>query len=811
MRIKSVKLHPFAGIREKSFDFSENLNVVLGPNEAGKSTLYQAIVNGLLTTTSLTTTKVESEMGRFFPVSGGDTIRVSMELLDEEGKSIHLQKTWKKGNREGNASLKLPDRTEITDEESVQEKLEELLPVSPATLRTILLADQSGLHRTMQEMRQADGVRKELGDILRQNLMETGGISVDRFRDLLDQKYENYFKKWDREQEYPENNRGIRNPYKVGTGKIVEAFYQKEQMRIDLEEAEQFENKLDTINEKLTELIHQKDNKKEQFEKWNPLKEGVRQKQLKEQQLSAKAEKKDRLLDISKEWPVMEDRIKNLEPKKNEQLEKIDELQEEQKKAQQKKQAEQLKSRIEKLEKLAVEVKSTKKELNEAKKVEETDVKKLRELNTKINRLQTQIEAARLTVKITSKTDDNIEYAEAGKEEEKISSKKGETIEKIVSGGFSLKTKELELQVISGEGDLEQVIEVVQQKQSELKEALKELDAESLQDAESYAGLYQKKLQDVQQAEKIYVTELGEDDFGALKQELEELGEFKQIRSTEDITNALIEAKTELGKLTDQADAAEIKLKVWKEKYESVEAVIEELGDVSAQIRDLKKELEKLPELPEGFESTEAFIVYVETLNQEIREFDVKIASIKVEKAELEGRAPETSSEELKRILAEAKENFKRVRKEGETLARVRDKTHRLLESMDAGTFQGLETKFSYWLNRMTGDRFSTISLDEDLPEQFVTNDGGLLTYELLSHGTKDVVALAWRFALTDHFLQENFGFIILDDPMVDMDPKRRDSASKAIEEYSNKQQILVLTCHPEHSDGLKGEIISMN
>ncbi len=95
----------------------------------------------------------------------------------------------------------------------------ELLPVSPATMKTILLADQSGLHHTIREMEEEDKVRKELGDLLRQNLMETGGVSVDRFRELLDKRYYEYFKRWDSDQDYPEKNRGINNPYKVGTGK----------------------------------------------------------------------------------------------------------------------------------------------------------------------------------------------------------------------------------------------------------------------------------------------------------------------------------------------------------------------------------------------------------------------------------------------------------------------------------------------------------------------------------------------------------------------------------------------------------------
>jgi len=49
----------------------------------------------------------------------------------------------------------------------------------------------------------------------------------------------------------------------------------------------------------------------------------------------------------------------------------------------------------------------------------------------------------------------------------------------------------------------------------------------------------------------------------------------------------------------------------------------------------------------------------------------------------------------------------------------------------------------------MVGSRFDEIQMDGDLPSTFTTDDGRPLTYSLLSHGTKDTVALAWRFALT--------------------------------------------------------------
>lgn len=808
MKLKSIKLHPFAGIRDKTIDFEDGLNVLLGPNEAGKSTIYNAILNGLLTTTSLTTTKVESEMGRFFPATGGDVIRVDLELLDEDQNTIRIRKAWKKGNRQGSASLHLVDGTEITDEEQVQQKIEELLPVSVATLRTILLADQSGLHHTIREMEKEDSVRKELGDILRQNLMETGGVSVDRFRELLDNRYEEYFKRWDREQDYPERNRGISNPYKTGTGRVLDAYYRKEQLRLDLEEAKRFENELDQLNEQLSVLINRQKEKKEEFDKLQPLKKGIRQRQLLEQKLETAKEKQKNLLEISQQWPVMEDRIKQLKPKQEKLQEKIDGLKKEQTLAQNKQKAEQLQAKLKKLEDLSTKVKAAQKDVKEEKKIESGDINQLRELRSEIKTLKAQIEGARLSLRITSGSDKTIEFAESGKEEEQVELATGKSIEKTASGGFSLNIDGVNVEVFSGEGDLENTVKKLSSKEKELQALLTKLDVDSVQSAESIAELYRQKKSDLESAEKLYNSELDGKSEDLLKKELEELGDLDKVRSLDEISEDLVNAQTDLNSLSREADEAGEKLEKWKENYESVEDVILKLADQSKSIKDISAEIEQLPELPEGFESAEEFIEKVEALDLDIRDLDAKISNKKIEKANLEKDAPDTSSEELEKMLKEAEADFERIYQEAETLAKVRERTFDLLESMDANTYSGLEESFLKWLQQMVGNRFDTIQMNGDLPQTFQTDDGRLLTYEILSHGTKDIVALAWRFALTEHFLQDQAGFIILDDPMVDMDPERREKASEAIEQFSKKQQVLVMTCHPEHGELLKHDAV---
>ena len=808
MKLSKVFLHPFAGIQEKTFEFEDGLNVLLGPNEAGKSTVFQAVMHGLLTTTSLTRTKVEDIMGSYFPAVGGDVIRVGLELRNSENDAIRIHKTWKKGNRNGNASLKLPDGSEITDEQDVQKQIESLLPVSPATMGTIMLANQSGLHRTMQEMKQQGKVRKELGNILRRNFMETGGVSVDRFRELLDQKYEEYFKRWDRQQQYPQNNRGIKNPYKVGTGKVVEAYYKKEQFRLDLEEAERFEDDLDSLNKTLNKLIAQQEKKKEKFEQLKPLKEGIQQRQGKEQKLESVQDKQERLVEVSEKWPVLKNDLNNLEPRLKQQKEKLEKLQKEQEKAQNKQKAQQLKQRISKIEKLKAKAEEAKKELDEAQKVTQEDLKELRVLQSDIRQFQTKIEAAMLTIHIESDSNQTLRYTEAGQDESEMETKSGEPINQTASGGFTLKTDGLTVKVFSGEGDLESTIENLQDKKKELTTHFEKLEVESIQDAESYAQLYQNKENDWKQAKQAYKNELGGKSLEELHEELEDYGDFSVVRDYEKITEDIVETKTELNRLKKEAEDAEHKIEEWTEKYGSSKDVILKVGELSKLIQDLKSDLEELPSLPDKYESSENFIKEVDRLDRDIQQLKEQIFEKKQQRTQLEANAPDTSSEELKKMHEEAEAEFKRINSQAETLAKVRQKSLELIETMDSDTYKGLENNFVKWLDLMVGDRFSTVDMDSDMPTAFKTQEATSLTYNLLSHGTKDTVALAWRFALCEKFLDEGNGFVILDDPMVDIDPERRKDVVKAINEFSETYQTILMTCHPDHKEELKGQQI---
>ena len=78
MNIISVKLNPFGGLSDKKITLENGLNVVFGPNEAGKSTLFNAIQKIMFTPTNINKRTFDKEIKKFIPIGGGDTIEVEL-------------------------------------------------------------------------------------------------------------------------------------------------------------------------------------------------------------------------------------------------------------------------------------------------------------------------------------------------------------------------------------------------------------------------------------------------------------------------------------------------------------------------------------------------------------------------------------------------------------------------------------------------------------------------------------------------------------------------------------------------------------
>jgi exonuclease SbcC len=177
MIIEKVIINTFGGLSKKEMLLKEGMNVIVGPNEAGKSTIYHAIEHTLFTPSNLTPAKLKKQMGRFIPVGGGDTIEVTIHFKSQ-GKEYVLQRRW---GASLSSSLLLPDGSVVAADDAIQGIIRECLQVPEGTCKTVMMTYQDGLSRTVRDIQEDKETLESLGDILRKTVMEMDGVSVDGY------------------------------------------------------------------------------------------------------------------------------------------------------------------------------------------------------------------------------------------------------------------------------------------------------------------------------------------------------------------------------------------------------------------------------------------------------------------------------------------------------------------------------------------------------------------------------------------------------------------------------------------------------
>jgi len=816
MKIKSIHLHPFAGIQDKKIEFSDGLNVILGPNEAGKSTVFKAIQHGLLTTTSLPPGQLKNELGDLFPLSGGDVIRVPLEVYKENPNRVFaINKEWKHGNRQGSASFTTPEGNEFTDEDRVQEMIEALLPVKPGTMKEILLSSQSALHTSLMRVKESSQVRQEIGGMLRKSVMEAGGVSVDKFKQDVDGQYQDYFNNWDRDKNYPENDasgndRGIHNRHKRNVGIVLSAWYNKEDEKDRYQNILQYEDEIDTLNADL-EAVHQKLRNK--TAKYNELKPKLDQQQeravleSKEENIQSKLDKVSQIAEL---WPVYEFQLKEAEPKLKTLDENLEKLNQEQKKASKKSEIATLKRRIEKLEEIDQKIKKAKEDLEDIETVTEEDVEAVRALKNDIGQKETRIEASKLSVKIKALDDTEYAIINSKDESENKRLKKGETSRVTQNGVFTLETSQLQIHVTAGEDDLSSIVSELKQLKVQLEERLSSFNVKDLQELVSLQRLYDAKVNNLRDLKEKKKEALGDDSLEELKVKFNETGDLSNVRDSEVIQGERDEVLSERSSLKVDFEKKKASIQEWQEEYTDKNGLFGKRAELTSTAKKLEEELNKTEQLPEEFNSVKDFKNYVENFSSEIDTLREKKQSLELKAAEKEGKAPDISSEEQKPVMDEAISDFEKIHKKGESLARVKERTESILAELEQQTYTPLSEGLLKWLSIMSGGRFSDIKLDKDgkeVPSVFITGDKKEIPFHLLSHGTKDLTSLAWKLTVSEKFLNEQSSMILLDDPMVDMDPDRKRMASSAMMEFANQQQVILFSCHPEVGEVMKGDL----
>ena len=801
MILKSIALTPFGGLTNAHLDFNPGLNVIHGPNEAGKSTIFNALQRVLFTRAHLTPSVFRREMGYFLPLEGGDTIVVSL-CLDLNGDTYALKKAWGATN---SVELTLPVGSIITDEEAVQERLISLLPAKAGTFKTVLMTYQSGLPKTIEEL-EAEPIQ-DLSTILRRAVFETDGVSVDQFKQNIESEYTAYYSRWDRERGRPESDRR----YTRGVGNILQAYYCLEDKQTALKEAKDYEVELNKINDKINTCIDTIETLEAYIKKNKRVVEDARQRQLLNNRLDAinvhmEIHQKD-----SRDWPVAENEVSRIEALFPGLEQKENALVLEQETAIKKGERIHLRRQFEQVEQRRQELEDAEQAAQQTPKLTADDLEELRVTDAKLNEFKASVTASKLSVRLLAKKALSVLVQEGLSEPQSREIGSGEHISYDEGGRVKISHQEWEIDISSGESNFDALVQEFEETNRHLSVLLEQHGVENLNEAIDVNKNYTARLQNVNSAKNNLEVALDGETYEELKAKVAEIGTTEDSRDLDSIQEELRNVRDEISGHKRSLEQNKERIQELINTYSSFDQLLLNLAEETRSEKEIREKIENLVPLPDGVDDVDSFIEMYEEKQAELTETNDHNRDLLIQRADLEKSEPELSAEELDNRLVELTENFERINKRGEAVARIKELTDQLMEEMDSNTYKGLTDNLERYVALMTENRYDRIDMVESLPQGFVRQDGVTLPHDLLSAGTKDVLALSLRLAMANHFLMDANGMLMLDDPLVDLDPHRQGKAAEALRDFAEQKQVIIFTCHPHHAELLGGNRIELD
>ncbi|RCW41359.1 AAA family ATPase [Halanaerobium sp. MA284_MarDTE_T2] len=383
MRLTEFKTDCFAGLRDIKIKFEPGLNVLMGSNEAGKSTVVDAVYAALFKSSKLRMNLKEDIdfKIRYMPLDKGDYIN-ALTSFNYNGKQYTVQKEW--GNKNSSQLLESGGK-KLAEESSIEDKIFDIFSFDRKTAKNIIFTGQENMKSIIEEIKENPEVKSTLNGFLRRAVMELDGVSVEKFRNRVLDSIDDFTKRWNLTEKRPENpNRGVDNPYLIGCGKIYDKFIEKGLKKREMKQVFEVEEKYFALAEELKVLKKRKENISKKIDFLSEKEDDIYRRGIIEAKLEAKNEKIEELKEVNKSWPAVLIKLENNEKKLSAVKRKLEQLKAEKEKAKKKKHlAEKVKIK-EKIDKIDRDIAELKKKINDLPAVDRGDISKLRQLDERL-------------------------------------------------------------------------------------------------------------------------------------------------------------------------------------------------------------------------------------------------------------------------------------------------------------------------------------------------------------------------------------------------------------------------------------------
>ena len=792
MKIKSIKTRQFAGIKNKEVTLDDGLNILVGNNETGKSTMIELIYQILYRESKLNGKKDTDFLARFMPSdSKGDVVDGTLVFTTADGEYT-LQKKW--GASEG-CELVAPDGTIIANTDKIHEIIAGELIYRKGLYDDVVFASQRSqkgvVEHILNKLDKKAVAKQDLVSIIAaEGMTSTGGIAPKDIEKILQAKIDELSGRWDFTIDGPEKRRGIDKPWDKGVGGILNAFYVLAKLEDQLRKSEHAEKAIDIDNKKIfaaKEKLEGYQAEQEEYGRYSEalaayksgmeLRDNYLERQRKiEADLNAypgllmNYDEAKRLSDLAKAKAVIGQFHKIQEAEK-----KLDDAKRD------------LKGKIE---------------------ISDTDVKNLADLDTEISNLRAKLSNLDLVANIKKLGDADI----------CVKSIATGAIIDISAGVFDI-NETLEITIpgimsmtIAAKGvDVESVQKKLAEKIKDREELLSKYGVKNLDALRIQKEAYAKALSAVDTAKKEYnslieVVDINklEDDYAQVEDQVDKLEgleeKIKDLCGTDSLEAFIGGRRQEIQSLESEYG---------KERtLDSMEVKLAEVGEALSKLASVENDAANIPEKYLVIDDMEA---YRTELKKNIGDANEQI--IEAEKAlrEHEKELGDVAPDDLRVQIDDAATEFQKLKDDCRRWKHILTVLKTTRDNMfGESAMSDVQERFAEYLSVITDGRVVLKSMDENMDVN-IQSGNNHMTYDLLSEGTKDTIALAFRLAMLDHLFPGGGGLVVFDDPFTDMDENRTRQACKLVQKFADAgNQVIFVTCDKKYNSMLSGSIVEM-
>jgi exonuclease SbcC len=801
MQLRTIRLHPFGRFQDQSWDLSQPLVVIHGPNELGKSTLRQAIFHALFTPTKLTPRKLQQSVGTWLPLPNGDHAEITLTFVaDSETWTLH------KRFGAGQVSRLSNGQTAIADPEGVQRRLAALLVHSEATYRHVLFTGQAELEQTLEAIRAHAGELRDVRDLMKAAGHAAADIDEQQLRQALEQRLEKAFARWDRHRERPEQQdgqeKGIANPWKRGAGTVTQAWYAWQTLVHEHASLLQIERQIDEEVQRVAEIEQIAQTAANFVSLYGSLREGLAERGRLEERVARLVSEEAGLAKAFAQWPAADAAVREWERQQPEFARQAASFQAELDVARKRRDG------LARREAFA-KVQQARGAWEEAVADTERHPHPGAERLAEIERLEREIAAAEsklasrtLAWRISAAEASEVGFSQ-GLQPRQQMSVGPDAVAGTAEARVQLDVAGITLVVESGNDDVSALMVAVQDNKSRLATQLAACGATSSHAVRQLAERHAAVTGMASSKQAIYDALLQGKSFEQWTDEIQAVDSLPATRDPSQIEQEMELLRTRRAEGAAAVTQHREAIERWAAAYGDYEQLGEALLGQRSELKNARERLASLPTLPAGFASPQALLSELDQAQTRQLEAQQELTTHKAEVARLTALLGERRSEDLSEQADDAQRAFARTLAHAKAYLRIRDELDRLTQDVGEDPLEAFAEKVTGLFAGITGSSAS-VNFEGQLPAAVVRDMVEVLPAQL-SHGAGGALALAVRLAMAEAYGTEGGGFVMLDDPLVHFDAGRMGAAAEILREFSQHTQTLFFTCHDHHAEAVRG------